>query len=67
MGNRRARTPRKRAVAAYTLPRQTRHVRDLRPANDNPEPVARFIERTVVWLVPLMAFGLFALVVMSAN
>jgi|GEM_PF-2106779 len=41
--------------------------RDLRPANDNPQPESNVVDRTAVWLVPVVAFALFALVVISAN
>jgi len=38
-----------------------------RPANDNGLPVTRFVERTAIWLVPVVVFGLLAFTVMSAG
>jgi|GEM_PF-3215106 len=41
--------------------------RTARPANDNALPVTHFLERTAVWLVPVVVFGLLAFAVVSAG
>jgi hypothetical protein len=51
----------------YVQPRKADPGRDMLAANDNPQPVASAVERTAVWLVPVAAFALFVLVVISAN
>ena len=63
----RSRSMRTRASGrpAYVLPEKADPCRDLRAANDNPQPVTNLVERTAVWMVPLAAFALFALVVIS--
>lgn len=58
---------RKGSKAAFPARRKIDPCRDLRPANDNPPPESNVVERTAMWLVPVMAFALFALVVISAN
>lgn len=54
-------------AVAFPARRKNDPCRDLRPANDNPHPETNVVERTAVWLVPVVAFALFALVVISAN
>ena len=58
---------RKGGKTAFPARRKIDPCRDLRPANDNPRSETNVVDRTAVWLVPVVAFALFALVVISAN